>query len=194
MKKSVLISGVLFCGLKLGGCGASTSKNNNLKALRTEHAKLLKETETEHHKHKDQNKKHSVKANMSAQQSSSSLSNKNSSSNNNKLGNQNKKNQSNSSANKPQQNNLQQGHQSSQQNNSSQYIDPAQQENVNRGLYPNGTRRPESFANMDDYKRYNAWYQGYNYDPSTNTYTEMNQQQLNNMRNSMNKDGGQDFK
>lgn len=173
MKKISLICSVVLAGLSLGGCG--NGHHYNLNKLRAEHSKLLKQTKKKDHKH---NKKHSTKSKKTTQQSTS---NKNSSSNNkDKTSNQNK-----------QQNNNSQ--QASQDEYKGMHLSPEEQANVNKGLYPNGTRRPESFANMDDYKRYNAWYQGNNYDPSTNTYTPMNQQQLDNMRQQMNKDGGQSF-
>lgn len=172
MRKITLLSAVLLAGLSLGGCG--NGHNYNLKKLRAEHARLLKQTSKKNHKH---TKKHSAKSKKSTKQSAS---NKNSSSNKqNKASSQNK-----------QQNNNQQATQIS---NNGEHLSPAQQANVNKGLYPNDTRRPETFANQNDYKRYNAWYQGYNYDPNTNTYTRMNDQQLNDMRQQMNANAGQNF-
>lgn len=56
-----------------------------------------------------------------------------------------------------------------------------------------GTRKRSSFKSDSDFQRYNAWHQGYNYDPATDSYTEMNDDQLNYMREQMNKDGGQSF-
>lgn len=72
-------------------------------------------------------------------------------------------------------------------------LSEAQQKNVEKGLYPDGTRRRETFKSDDDYSRYNAWHSGYNYDPSTGTLTPLNDQDMANMRAQMNKDGGQSF-
>lgn len=172
MKKVNLICAVVLVGLSLGGCG--NGHHYNLQKLRAEHSRLLKQTKKKDHKH---NKKHSAKSKKSTKQSAS---NKNSSSS--------KKDKASSS--NGQQSNSQQA---SQDEYKGMHLSPEQQANVNKGLYPNGTRRPESFANQNDYKRYNAWYQGYNYDPNTNTYSRMNDQQLNDMRQQMNANGGQNF-
>lgn len=174
MKKISLICAVALAGLSLGGCG--NGHHYNLKKLRAEHSRLLKQTKKKDHKH---NKKHSTKSKKSTKQSAS---NKNSSSGN----------KNNSSSSNGQKNNNDQ--QASQDEYKGMHLSTEEQANVNKGLYPNGTRRPESFANMDDYKRYNAWWQGSNYDPKTNTYTPMNQQQLDDMRQQMNANGGQNFK
>lgn len=172
MKKITLITVPLLATLTLSGCG--NSHNYHLNKLRAEHSKLLKQSKKKDHKHK---KKHSAKSKKSTKQSAA---NKNSSSNK-----QNKASSQNS-----QQNNNQQ---STKNSNNGEHLSPEQQANVAKGLYPNGTRRPESFANHDDYLRYNAWYQGYNYDPNTGQTTPMNQQQLNDMRQQMSQNAGQNF-
>lgn len=48
-------------------------------------------------------------------------------------------------------------------------------------------------SNNQDYQAYVAYYQGYNYDKNTGAVTPMNQQQLNDMRQQMNQNGGANF-
>lgn len=168
MKKISLICAVALSCIALSGCGIGS--HNLHKSVN--HSTLIKKGHSKHHKH---NKKHSTKSKKSTKQSAS---NKNSSSS--------KKNNS-SDKNKQQANNKQ----ATQNSNS---IPPEYQKNIDKGLEWDGTRRRDSFKSDADFERYNAWHQGYNYDPNTNTYTQMNQQQLNQMRQSMNRDGGQDFK
>lgn len=172
MKKISLICATALAGISLGGCG--NSHNYNLKKLRAEHTRLLKQSKHKIHKH---SKSHSTKSKKGSQQSAS-----------------NKKSLSDIQNKSSKQNTQQNNDHHSTPSNDGEHLDSAQQANVNKGLYPDGTRRPESFANNDDYKRYNAWYQGYNYDPSTGSLTRMNDQQLNDMRQQMNANGGQNFK
>lgn len=166
---------VTLMGVSLSACGNEHSYN--LHKLRAEHAKLLKQYK-KHSTHKHKNK-HSAKPHTPAKQNNSNQSN---SSKNNKKAISRNISESSKITN----------HHSTR--NDGAHLDSAQQANVNKGLYPDGTRRPDSFANSSDYQRYNAWYQGYNYDPNTNTYTRMNDQQLNDMRQQMNANGGQNFK
>lgn len=172
LRKILLLSAVTFVGLSLGGCG--NSHNYSLKKLRAEHARLLKQSKHKTHNHSNS---HSTKSKKEAKQNASSK--KSASDVQNKASNQNTR-----------QNN---DHHAT-QSNDGEHLSSAQQANVDKGLYPDGTRKPESFANHDDYMRYNAWYQGYNYDPSTGSLTRMNDQQLNDMRQQMNANGGQNFK
>lgn len=182
MKKISLLCMTFLASLSLAACGKSHSYNLN--KLRAEHARLLKQNNNKKHKHA---KKHSPRSKKATQQSAV---NKKASSNEDSQSKASDSSQNESSGNNKHSINEQTKH----DGDKGEHLSPAEQANVNKGLYPNGTRRPETFANMDDYKRYNAWYQGYNYDPTTNTLTPMNDQQLNDMRQQMNADGGQNFK
>lgn len=180
MKKIGLICAVALVGMSLAACG---NQSYNLKKLRAEHARLLKQSK----EHKGHHKTHkSKKQNASSKRENNSKSSSKSNTD---------KNRSSSSQNKSTSQNSNQitSNNSKQQNNSGQHLDAAQQANVNKGLYPDGTRKPDSFSSSADYQRYNAWYQGYNYDPSTGSLTRMNDQQLNDMRQQMNANGGQNF-
>lgn len=123
-----------------------------------------------HHKRKHRQKKHERKQQAKTSSSSEAKSNKSSSS--------------------QQTSGSDHQHQSQQaaQSNSS-----AGNNNQNSDLEWDGTRKRSSFKSDADYQRYNAWHQGYNYDPSTGSLTRMNQQQLDDMRQQMDKDGGQSF-
>ena len=169
MKKISLLCSIVLVTLSL--CGCSNGHHYNLKKLRAEHSRLLKLSKKKNHK---RNKKHSTKVKTSTKQNTSRK--KSSSSKQNNVANH--KNQQ--TNNKP----------TAQNANS---IPPEYQKNIDKGLEWDGTRRRDSFKSDADFQRYNAWHQGYNYDPNTNTYTQMNQQQLDNMRQQMNKDGGKNF-
>lgn len=149
MKKICLICATALVGMSLTACG-NGDHSSNLSTLKAEHSRLLKkEKQLKQSKHKTHkhSKSHSTKSKKEAKQNASS---KNSSSDvQNKASNQNTR-----------QNN---DHHAT-QSNDGEHLSSAQQANVDKGLYPDGTRKPESFANHDDYMRYNAWYQGYNYD------------------------------
>lgn len=180
MKKIGLIcAAVLVCG-SLTACGNEHSYN--LKKLRAEHSKLLKQS-----KKQSDHKKHSTKEEHSSKQNAS----KQNSSSNNKTASSKKNEKENSNNNNSQQSNN--THQKVANSNSSS-IPSSYQENINKGLEWDGTRRRDSFSSDADYQRYNAWHQGFNYDPSTGNLTPMNQQQLNDMRQQMSNNGGQDFK
>lgn len=170
MKKISLICAVVIAGLSLCGCG--NGRNYNLNKLRAEHSRLLKQTKKKNQKH---SKKHSSKSKRENKKSASNK--KSSSSNKNESSNQTNHNSA--------------GNQQATQNSSS--VPAEYQKNIDKGLEWDGTRRRDSFKSDADFQRYNAWHQGYNYDPNTNTYTPMNDQQLNDMRQQMNKDGGQSF-
>lgn len=181
MKKVSLICAVALTGMSLTACG---NQSYNLKKLRAEHARLLKQSK----EHKSHHKTHKHKK-QTAKRENNSKSAKSSSN-----GNTNKNRSSSSQNKKASQNGTQTtSNNNKQPNNSGQHLDAAQQANVNKGLYPDGTRKPDSFSSSADYQRYNAWYQGYNYDPSTGSLTRMNDQQLNDMRQQMNANGGQNF-
>lgn len=181
MKKIGLICAVTLAGMSLAACG---NQSYNLKKLRAEHARLLKQSKEQksHHKTHKHKKQTAKKENNSKSAKGSSKDNVD---NNRNLSSQSKKTSQN--GNQTASNN------SKQQSYSGSHLDATQQANVNKGLYPDGTRKPDSFSSSADYQRYNAWYQGYNYDPSTGSLTRMNDQQLNDMRQQMNANGGQNF-
>lgn len=175
MKKLTLITVALLATLTLSGCG--NSHNYHLNKLRAEHSKLLKESKKKDHKHK---KKHSAKSKKSTKQSAAK---KNLSANN----------QNKASSQNDQQNGSQQSSTVTGDANQSKHLDPQSQANVNKGLNWDGTRRRSSFSNDNDYRRYLAWEQGYNYNPNTGQTTRMNDQQVNDMRQQMSQNGGQNF-
>ena len=183
MKKIGLICAIALTGMSLTAC---SKQSYNLKKLRAEHARLLKQSK-EHKSHRKTHKYKKQTASSKKENDSKSAkgSNKGNTDNNRNSSSQSKK--TSQSGNQTASNNSQQ------QNYSGSHLDAAQQANVNKGLYPDGTRKPDSFSSSADYQRYNAWYQGYNYDPSTGSLTRMNDQQLNDMRQQMNANGGQNF-
>lgn len=171
MKKIGLLCALLLTSLTISGCG---HHSYNLNKLRSEHARLLKEAKSQKNKH---HKKHnSGKATK-------------------KDGQSNKSRPKNNQGNKQSSSQHQSANESTKNSHEpSIYDDPKVQDNLRRGLTVFGTRPRSSFKSDADFQRYNAWHQGYNYDPSTNTYTEMNQQELNDMRQQMNQNAGQNFK
>lgn len=178
MKKISLLCAVVIAGLSLGGCG--NGHHYNLKKLRAEHARLLKQSKKKDDKH---NKKHSTKSKKSTKQSASNKKSSSSSGNKNKTTAHNNQKENNNSQD-----------QNANNHHETVYDDPKVQENLRKGLTVNGVRPRSSFNSDDDYRRYTAWWQGYNYNPQTNTYSQMNDQQLNDMRQQMNANAGQNFK
>lgn len=182
MKKISLLCATLLACSGLVACGTqpSSSQATNSSKISKLKAENLSLKAKKHHKHKthtQQSKKKTTK-NSQSNSSSSQSSIKNSSSTN-----------SNKNSNNSHSNDTQQTASSNDDN-----IPESYKENMRKGLEWDGTRKRSSFNSDADYQRYNAWHQGYNYDPSTGQYSPMNQDQLNQMRASMNRDGGQDFK
>lgn len=179
MKKGLTIAVSVMAALSLAACG-NNKQSDELKKLRAEHSSLVKQSKQASHKHKQ--KKHSTKSKRETKQSASK-SNTDSQSSANKQSNQQRQKPTNS------------GQQAATQPNNSgnNNASSANQTNAANNLEWDGTRRRDSFKSDADFQRYNAWHQGYNYDPNTGNMTPLDQQQLNQMRQEMNKDGGQSF-
>lgn len=182
MKKGLTIAVSVMAALSLAACG-NNKQSDELKKLRAEHSSLVKQSKQDSHKHKQ--KKHSTKSKQETKQSASK-SNADSQSSANKQSNQQGQNKP---ANGGQQATTQANNSGASNNNASS----ANQTNAANNLEWDGTRRRDSFKSDADFQRYNAWHQGYNYDPNTGNMTPLDQQQLNQMRQEMNKDGGQSF-
>ena len=182
MKKGLTIAVSVMAALSLAACG-NNKQSDELKKLRAEHSSLVKQSKQDSHKHKQ--KKHSTKSKQETKQSASK-SNADSQSSANKQSNQQGQNKP---ANGSQQATTQANNSGASNNNASS----ANQTNAANNLEWDGTRRRDSFKSDADFQRYNAWHQGYNYDPNTGNMTPLDQQQLNQMRQEMNKDGGQSF-
>lgn len=190
MKRLSLICIAALTCYSLAGCGTTQSKatksSSEVSSLKAENSSLKAKRHQTHKKAKKARK--TDKQITKSSKSSSARSESSKSSNNNT-------NATNAKANGKRSKN---GHQPTDSeitsSRSTGDIPQSYKDNMARGLEWNGTRPRSSFSSEDQFLRYNAWHQGLNYDPSTNTYTQMNQQQLDDMRQQMNKDGGQSFR
>lgn len=172
MKKIGLIcAAVLLCG-GLAGCGnqskSSSKGSSKISSLKAENSSLKAKKSSSHKRQRSDN---SSQNNSDSASQASGKAERNSAS-------------SATAASKSQ---------SSQQAANKSGLSPAEQANVDKGLEWDGTRKRSSFNSDADYQRYNAWHQGYNYDPSTGSLTPLNDQDMAYMRAQMNKDGGQSF-
>lgn len=176
MKKiSLICVAALLCG-SLAGCGNSQSKNSSkdsakISSLKAENSSLKAK---KHSSHKPSTKKDSLQDGKNNSDNTSQTSGKTG-----------RSAASNTTAASKSQPNRQAANKSG--------LSPAEQANVDKGLEWDGTRKRSSFNSDADYQRYNAWHQGYNYDPSTGSLTPLNDQDMSYMRAQMNKDGGQSF-
>ena len=190
MKKIVLICITALAGLSLAACGnQSATKSSHLNSLKAEHSSLVAESK--------KNAKHSTKRKHNhKQKANSSTTTSKSSSNDTKTASSANNNTSKSSSNRS--TNTKQVSKSSNQSNATSSsvntnYDATDSYNGDSNRYRNGMRKPSTFSNSQDYQAYIAYTQGYNYDKSTGQMTQMNDQQLNDMRQQMNKDGGASF-
>lgn len=168
MKKISLICAAILLGMSLVGCGQHKDNSSaKLSSLKAENSSLKAKKSNSHRT------KHARKNSSSSQSKSS-----------NGSGNKRSSNTNTTTTSKPR---------SSQQTANKNSLSPAEQANVNKGLEWDGTRKRSSFKSDADFDRYNAWHQGYNYDPSSGNLTPLNDQQMSDMREQMNKDGGQSF-
>jgi len=195
MKKAVLICAVALTGMSLAACGNQSSKSDKLSSLKAEHSSLVAESKKQakysHKKHSK--KKHHQETEISkSTKESNSGTNKHSENNNSVKSNTPKSFNDNGTPKKATSNN-----QSANSNvvsaSSSNSYDQTDNYHGDYSRYRTGTRKPETFSNDQDYQAYVAYYQGYNYDKSTGQMTPMNDQQLNDMRQQMNNNGGANF-
>lgn len=191
MKKLGLICVTLLVGLSLSACNnlaSQQSKSSKMSSLKAEHSSLIAESRKQakknhknKHNHKQKNANSTTKASNKKDGGTSSSSN-----NSTKQATQNDSRSSD--------NGLDTAASSAASSTSSNNnYDATDSYNGDSSRYRNGTRKPSTFSNSQDYQAYLAYYQGYNYDKSTGQMTRMNDQQLNDMRQQMNKDGGQSF-
>lgn len=172
MKKMVLLcAAVLACG-GLAGCGQHKDNSSaKISSLKAENSSLKAKKSSSHKQSKKKNSSQSER-NKSDNASQASGKTRRSAASNTTAASKSQPNQQ--AANKS-------------------GLSPAEQANVDKGLEWDGTRKRSSFNSDADYQRYNAWHQGYNYDPSTGSLTPLNDQDMAYMRAQMNKDGGQSF-
>jgi hypothetical protein len=193
MKKIGLICAFLLAGLSLSACNnlasqqSKSSKTNSLKTYRSSSsAKPRKQTK------KNTKGNHSRKSrnfNSTAATNTSNKENKTTTSSNNSTKPATQGNSHHSTNNNPDTATSN----STESNATSIDYDATDSYHGDPSRYRTGTRKPSTFSNNQDYQAYLAYYQGYNYDKSTGQITRMNDQQLNDMRQQMNKDGGQSF-
>lgn len=192
MKKIGLICALLLAGLSLSACNnlaSQQSKSSKTSSLKTYHssssAKPRKQTKKNtkgNHSHKSKNINSAAATNTSNKENKTTTSLNNST----KPATQ---GSSHSSTNNPDTATSS----STDSNATSIDYDATDSYHGDPSRYRTGTRKPSTFSNSQDYQAYLAYYQGYNYDKSTGQITRMNDQQLNDMRQQMNKDGGQSF-
>lgn len=186
MKKIGLVCATLLVGLSLAGCNNMASQSHRSSSSSSSTTKMVKHHKTHRQIHKNQGKK-KAKAGSSLAHNPSTVTSSNSESV--------KKEQTNSQATQTTISKAGPTSSNASNNNSSESNDyeVTDSYNGNYSRFRNGTRKPSTFSNSQDYQAYLAYYQGYNYDKSTGQITRMNEQQLNDMRQQMNKDGGQSF-
>lgn len=202
MKKIGLICAILLAGGSLTACGNNQqSKSSKMDSLKAEHSSLIAESKKQNKKvHKG--KQHIKKSSKSSSKSSikkddhrAASSSKNTSTKqatqSNSNSNQAAKDSS-SATSSISSNASSNNHNNSNSSNGNNY-DATDSYNGDPNRYRNGTRKPSTFSNSQDYQAYVAYYQGYNYDKSTGQLTRMNDQQLNDMRQQMNQNGGANF-
>lgn len=172
MKKMVLLcAAVLACG-GLAGCGQHKDNSSaKISSLKAENSSLKAKKSSSHKQSKKKNSSQSERNKSDKASQASGKTGRSAASNT-------------TAASKSQ---------SNQQAANKSGLSPAEQANVDKGLEWDGTRKRSSFNSDADYQRYNAWHQGYNYDPSTGSLTPLNDQDMSYMRAQMNKDGGQSF-